>query len=94
VRIVIDWNIGKTNAFFDYGSSMTACFSLNGKKFYPKKLNEFISAYDKERPLTNWEKEHIFEALKFGILKYGIWGFVDLKTGDMVRNEKKLTRMN
>ena len=90
VRIVIDWNIGKTNAFFDYGSSMTACFSLDGNKFYPKKLKEFISAYDEELPLSTWEKSHLFEAFKFGILKYGIWGFVDLKTGNIVEKEKQI----
>jgi len=90
VKFVIDWEIGKANAFFDYGSSMTACFKPDGKKFYPNKLKEFILAYDKERPLSNWEKAHLFEAFKFGILKYGIWGFVDLKTGKLLEKEQNI----
>ncbi|MFH1890229.1 MAG: hypothetical protein ABIJ91_01525 [Candidatus Kuenenbacteria bacterium] len=69
---------------------MTACFSSDGNKLYPKKLKEFISAYDTERPLSSWEKKHLFEAFKFGILKYGIWGFVDLKTGNIVEKENKI----
>lgn len=90
VKYIIDWEIGKANAFFDYGSSMVACFNPRGTRFYSKKLKEFISAYDKERPLSNWEKDHLFEAFKFGVLKYGIWGFIDLKTGKLVKKEKDI----
>jgi len=90
VKYVIDWDMGKEEAFFDYGSSMTACFSLNGKKLYPNKLMEFIKAYNKERKLTQWEKVHLFDAFKFGIFKYGVWGFINLKTGNFAKNRKEI----
>lgn len=92
VKYVIDWEIGKTNAFFDYGSSMIASFSPDGKIFYPKKLKEYIYAYNKERLLSAWEKNHLFDAFKFGILKYGIWGFIDLKTGELFEKERNIDR--
>lgn len=92
VRYVIDWEIGKTNAFFDYGSSMSACFNLNGKRLSSKKLKSFIIAYDRERKLSSWEKDNLFEAFKFGVLKYGIWGFVDLKKGCIVCKEKDIDK--
>jgi len=92
IKYVIDWEIGKTSAFFDYGSTMTACFNLSGKKLSSKKLKEFISAYDKVRPFSSWEKDNLFEAFKFGVLKYGIWGFVDLKRGTIVKREKDIDK--
>ena len=92
VKYVIDWEIGRENAFFDYGGSMASCFSLDGKKLSHKKLKEFLKGYDKERPLSKWEKDNLFNALKFGILKYGVWGFIDLKTGKMVDSERKIDK--
>ena len=47
-------------------------------------------AYNKERPLSNWEKTHLFEAFKFGVIKYGSWEFADLKTGDIFEKEKDI----
>ena len=90
LKYVIDWEIDKNYAFFDYGSSMIACFSPDGSKFYPKKLKRFINSYSKERSLSNWELKHLFEAFKFGILKYGIWGFVDLQNGELVLKENQI----
>jgi len=29
VKYVIDWDIGKEHAFYDYGSSLVACFSVD-----------------------------------------------------------------
>ena len=92
VKYVIDWEIGRENAFFDYGGSMASCFSLDGKKLSHKKLKEFVKGYDKERPLSNWERHNLINALKFGILKYGVWGFIDLKTGKMVDSERKIDK--
>ena len=83
VKYVIDWEIGYDNAFYDFGSSMVGCFSNKGKKFSYDKLNEYVKSYNRIRKLSNWEREHIYEALKFGCLKYGIWEFADIKTSGM-----------
>ena len=91
VVCVYDWSIGRDEAFYDIGSSMPGCFEKGGK-LSSKRINEFVKAYGKERPLTKWEKEHIFDALKFGILKHGIWGFFDLKTGTIHEHEKNFDK--
>jgi len=83
VKYVIDWDIGKENAFYDYWSSMVACFSVDWTKFYPEKLKEFISAYNEERSLSDWEKTNLFESFKFGVIKYGAWRLVDLETKEV-----------
>ena len=88
---VIDWMIGREEAFYDIGSSLIACFSKNGKKFFQGRFKDFIDSYNKVRKMTKWEKEHIFDALKFGILKTGIWGFFNLQTGKMA-SENKIDR--
>jgi hypothetical protein len=93
LKWVLDWEIGHDNAFYDFGSSMVACFSLNEKNFsYDKclsyeKLKEYIKSYDKVRKLSKWEKDHIYEALKFGCFKYGIWEFADIETGGMMKEK-------
>lgn len=92
VKYVIDWDIGKEHAFYDYGSSLVACFSVDWTKFYPKKLREFISAYNKERPLSDWEKNNLFESFKFGVIKYGAWRLVNLDTKEI--NPHQLNKLN
>ncbi|MBU0999606.1 hypothetical protein KKG24_04910 [Patescibacteria group bacterium] len=81
IRYVIDWEIGKNNCFYDYGSSMVACFSLNGTKLSYKKLRIFTKEYNKIRKLSKWELNHIYEALMFGCFKYATWALMDPKTG-------------
>lgn len=83
VKYVIDWDIGKEHAFYDYGSSMMACFSIDGTKFFPEKLKEFVVAYNQERPLADWEKDNLFESFKFGVIKYWAWRLVNLDTKEI-----------
>lgn len=92
VKYVIDWDIGKESAFYDYGSSMVACFSVDWTKFYPEKLKEFVIAYDKERPLSDWERNNLFNSFKFGVIKYWAWRFVNLDTKEI--NPHQLNKLN
>ena len=89
LKWVLDWEIGHDNAFYDFASSMVACFSLNKPDLSYEKLKEYIKSYDKVRKLSKWEKDHIYEALKFGCFKYGVWEFADIETGVM-KKEKDL----
>ncbi|MBR9704568.1 hypothetical protein GOV12_04095 [Candidatus Pacearchaeota archaeon] len=88
IKYVIDWAIGYDNAYYDFGSSMVACFSKNGKKLNYMKLRTYIYEYNKIRKLSSSEKEHIYEALLFGICKYGVWGLNDLKKGKIASDKE------
>lgn len=92
VKYVIDWDIGKEHAFYDYGSSMVACFSADGTKFFPEKLREFVMSYDQERPLSDWERSNLFNAFKFGVIKYWAWRLVNLDTKEI--NPHQLNKLN
>ncbi|MFA5176191.1 MAG: hypothetical protein WC413_02950 [Candidatus Nanoarchaeia archaeon] len=89
VKYVIDWTIDKDKSFLDFGGSAAACFSLDGTKFSYENFKEYVKSYDEVRKLSKWEKEHLYEAVKFGCLKYGLWAFADINTKGMTK-EKNL----
>jgi len=92
VKYVIDWDLWREFAFYDYWSSMVSCFSVDGTDFFRDKLKEFIIVYNKERPLSDWEKENLFDAFKFGVIKYWAWGLIDLETKEI--NPHQLNKLN
>lgn len=70
---VIDWDeVSKDHMFYDLGTTMAECFTKNSINF--KLLSAIIKGYGSQRKLTKWEKEHLFEAILFGICKFVIWG--------------------
>ena len=90
VSCIIDMQIIRDYAFYDIGSSMTACFSPDGTKFYPDKIQAFVASYHKHRQLSDWELKNLHKAFSFGILKYGIWGFIDTVKGVFVEDKYKI----
>ncbi|HMS91806.1 MAG TPA: hypothetical protein PKC87_06280, partial [Candidatus Absconditabacterales bacterium] len=60
--------------------------------FYPEKLREFVLSYNKERELSEWEKDNLFEAFKFGVIKYGAWRLVNLEIKEV--NPHQLNKLN
>ncbi|RLE43748.1 hypothetical protein DRJ16_03510 [Candidatus Woesearchaeota archaeon] len=89
VSYVIDWEIGRDHAYYDIGGALVTCFSKKGLSY--KKLRTFIKSYNKARPLSKWEKDHLYEALKFGAFKYSTWNLVSLETGDIKKPNKITT---
>ncbi len=86
---VIDWDlIGRTSDFYDLGVSMQNCFDRN-LKFNFSKLSELVRGYDQIRKLTAVEREHLFEALQWGLLSYTIF---NLSSGVRV-NKNNLHRV-
>jgi len=84
---VIDWDIiNKDFCFYDLGTAMISCFTP--KKLDYKKVNAFLKAYNKERRLTRWEKEHVFEALQYGCFKFCIWTLTNPRTNRLNLNYK------
>lgn len=76
---IIDWDIiNRDFCYYDIGTSLTSCFT-SGKIDY-RKINFFLKAYNDERKLTSWEKEHIFEALQYGCFKFCIWTLTNTET--------------
>jgi Ser/Thr protein kinase RdoA (MazF antagonist) len=70
---VIDWDeISKDYLFYDLGTTMVEAFTKNSVNF--NILSSIIKGYESQRKLTDWEREHLFEALLFGICKFVIWG--------------------
>lgn len=70
---VIDWDfVGRDTMFYDLGTTTTIAFSDN-KKFNFNFLANLIKGYDKQRKLTKWEKDHVYEAVLYGAFKYAIW---------------------
>lgn len=73
---VLDWDIvSKDHMLSDLGTTMTTAFqdSLDYRI-----LSKIIGAYNAERPLTQFEKNHIYDAIKFGVFKTAIWGLFGL----------------
>jgi len=90
VEWIIDWEIGYDYTFYDWGSSLESCFDEKKKTLSYEQIKEFIKSYNSIQKLSRWEKEHIYEALLFGVFKYGVWGLIDLKTGGFVKDSKKV----
>lgn len=80
---VLDWDeIGLDYCFYDIGTSLISCFNKENILDY-KKVGMFLESYNNERRLTDWEKEHIFEALQYGCFKFCIWNLTDAKTNNL-----------
>ena len=89
VFCVIDWMIKYEEALYDIGSSMVVAIEQN-KGINVKKLKAFIQGYQSERKITKLEKKHLFDAFKYGIIKYGVWGLFDLENDNFYKNKKDM----
>lgn len=70
---VIDWDwINKGFLIYDLGTTMTQGF--RNRKLDFNLLRAIIKGYESERKLTKWERDHLYEALTYGMFKYMIWG--------------------
>ncbi len=70
---VIDWDlINRDYMIHDLGTLMTNAFENGKLRFNTIRL--IIRGYNEQRKLTKWEREHLFEALEYGMFKYLTWG--------------------
>ncbi|MBE9224075.1 phosphotransferase [Phormidium sp. LEGE 05292] len=70
---IVDWDcVNRYYSFYDLGTTLVSSFDEEILNF--NYLAEIIKGYNKQRELTTWEKEHIFEAIQFGIFKFFLWG--------------------
>ena len=89
---VIDWEIGYDYRYYDISSSLIACFNQKNNKIDLDKIKEFISSYDKLQKLSKWEKQHFYEAILFGVFKYGVWGLINIKSGYFAKDSKDIDK--
>lgn len=69
---VIDWDLVGIDYFiFDLGTTITESF--RDGEFNNEICKSIIKGYESSRKLTEWESEHIFEALIYGCFKFLIW---------------------
>lgn len=87
---VIDWDgAGRDYMIHDLGSCLYSAFRYDKGKFVPdfNALSGILAGYESERRLTKWEREHIYEALMFGVFKNAIWSLsqekIDWKCGEL-----------
>ena len=70
---VIDCDeVSRDSMLYDLGTTAVSVFDKDKINF--GFLAEIIRGYDKDRRLTVWEKNHLYEAVSFGIFKFVIWG--------------------
>jgi len=62
---------------YDLGTTMTAAFQKGKLNF--ELLRGIIRGYNDYRKPTEWERNHLYEALCYGILKFVIWGIEDIE---------------
>jgi Ser/Thr protein kinase RdoA (MazF antagonist) len=76
VAKVIDWDlVGDDYLFHDLGTTMTEAVGDDGIDF--PALGALLRGYDQRRPLTVWERAHLYEALRYGACKYLTWSLED-----------------
>jgi Ser/Thr protein kinase RdoA (MazF antagonist) len=76
VAKVIDWDlIGDDYLVHDLGTTMTEAVGAAGIDF--PALGALLRGYDQHRPLTAWERAHLYEALSYGACKYLTWSLED-----------------
>jgi len=90
---VIDWDeVNRNYMFYDLGTcTVSAFYSLN---LNFELLANIIKAYNNERKLTTWEKDHIFKAVQFGTSKFSIWSLEGEKTGRWSWNSNYARTLN
>ncbi|MFH1521693.1 MAG: phosphotransferase [archaeon] len=70
---IIDWDeVSRDFMLYDLGTTAVCVFDKDKINF--EFLAEIIRGYNNERKLTNWEKNHLYEAISFGVFKFVIWG--------------------
>lgn len=79
---VLDWDVSRDYAFYDLASSSVACFKKSGKLDFGL-LKNYLDSYNKARKLSEWEKNHVLEALMFGCFKYATWEILTGSLGEI-----------
>jgi homoserine kinase type II len=74
VAKVIDWDLA-AQEFYIYDLALAMGDMRTEGELDFEKLKMFINGYESVRPLTQWEKEHLFQAQVYGNFKYLIWEF-------------------
>jgi len=91
---VIDWDeVCRDFMINDLGTTMVA--GLKNGKINFSVLKAILKGYESQRKMTSWEKEHLFEAISFGISKFVIWGLDEDMTWNRssVRSTEALMRL-
>jgi Ser/Thr protein kinase RdoA (MazF antagonist) len=87
---IIDWdNVGRDFAILDIGTTLSDALVAGRIDF--KMVRDILGGYEKERPLTNWERKHLFEAMQFGAFKFAIWALEDIESLGWARFTRRLT---
>ncbi len=69
---VIDWDlVGADHLLYDLGTTLSEGVHTAGVDFAA--VAAIVRGYDAQRPLTEWERAHLYEAACFGACKYLIW---------------------
>lgn len=75
---VVDWdNVGRDFAILDIGTALTDALNIEDIDF--DMIRSILNGYEEERQLTEWEREHIFEATQFGAFKFAIWALENIE---------------
>jgi Ser/Thr protein kinase RdoA (MazF antagonist) len=71
---VIDWDtVSRDVMLYDLGCAMNLA---HGDGFDIEIIGGIVSGYNSIRPLTDWEKEHLFHALSWGAFKAFTWSIL------------------
>ncbi|MBD3363511.1 phosphotransferase [Candidatus Dojkabacteria bacterium] len=74
---IIDWDlVGYDYMFYDLATALIGCFQDGVLKF--NILSQILKGYESSRKLTDWEQNHIFEGVQFGVIKFAIWYLDDI----------------
>lgn len=69
---VIDWDcVGRDYAIVDLGTTLSDAIDDGHIDF--GMIRNIVGGYSEERPLTSWERDHLFEAAQFGGMKFAVW---------------------
>ena len=87
---VIDWdNVGRDFAILDIGTTLSDALVTGRIDF--EMMRGILEGYERERRLTDWEREHLFEALQFGAFKFAIWALEDIEGLGWARFARRLS---
>ncbi len=74
VAKVIDWDLA-AEEYYIYDLALAMVDMAHEGKVNFEQLHMLLKGYESVRPLTIWEKEHLFQAQVYGNFKYLIWEF-------------------
>jgi len=82
---VIDWDeINRGFMINDLGMTLTSGIQK------PKLFKSILRGYESQRKLTKWEREHLYEAVISGTLRYFVWGLDEPLAGYYIDHLKRI----